>query len=387
MKAILASQFSIVQYQDRYYTKSAFASILRRYAAAFGPLVLCVPLKHEDAHIPIMEDVSETIAQIISVSRNESVLNQKKQEMAMAIQHCDLTIVRCHSFVAFRASDLAHRLKKPVLAEAMSCPWDAMWNRSLLGKLIAPYMFMKMRAVMYNADYAIYVTSKFLQQRYPCKKASIGVSNVELPPVSQAVLTQRLDRITAYEHSPIILMTCAAVNVAHKGHRYVIEALALMNSMGIHSTYYCVGQGDPSTLKKIAEKYGVSDQVVFTGVLPHDEVFSVLDNCDIYIQPSLQEGLPRALIEAMSRGCPCIGAKTAGIPELLPDECIVPKKSAKAIAEVVFSMLHDDLSRFAKENYKTSQAFQKDVLDTRRNAYFDKVRREVLALRKENSHE
>ena len=58
-------------------------------------------------------------------------------------------------------------------------------------------------------------------------------------------------------------------------------------------------------------------------------MFELLDECDIYLQPSLQEGLPRSVIEAMSRGCACIGAATAGIPELLESEYVVKRKSVQ----------------------------------------------------------
>ena len=383
MKALLASQFSIVQYHDRYYTKSAFASILRKYASVFGALYLCVPLKQGDDYLQLMEDVSGTIASIIPVSRNDSILNRKRLEMSQAIQNCDLIIVRCHSFVAFRAADLAYKFKIPVLAEAMSCPWDAMWNRSLLGKVVAPYMFIKMRAVMSRADYSIYVTQAFLQHRYPSKGPSIGVSNVVLPTMSEEILEKRLRHIAMRKENHVVLMTCAAVDVVHKGHRYVIQSLSLLNAMGLHPLYYCVGQGDPSTLKKLAKKHGVENQVVFTGVLPHDDVFRILDICDIYIQPSLQEGLPRALIEAMSRGCPCIGAKTAGIPELLPGKCIVPKKSAKSIADSIHFMLQQGLSSFARDNFSAAQYFREEVLDKRRTAFFEKVAREIQSKGKE----
>lgn len=175
------------------------------------------------------------------------------------------------------------------------------------------------------------------------------------------------------------LMTCAAVNVAHKGHRFVIRAIPQLNAMGIRVRYFCVGQGDPHVLQSLAARCGVSDQVVFTGALPHEEIFSMLDTCDIYVQPSLQEGLPRALIEAMSRGCPCIGARTAGIPELLPEECLTPRGSAGAIAGAVSAMLRSDLSRYACESCRTALAYQGPVLDARRNAFFDRIRREVAS--------
>ena len=176
MRALLATQFSIVPHGGRYYTKSAFAAILRRYGAAFGPLTLCVPVKQTWS--PLLEDVTEAVSQMVPISRNDSILRRQRREMTRAIRESDLVIVRCHSFVAFWASDLAHRLKKPVLAEAMSCPWDAMWNHGPLGKLIAPYMFLKMRRVMARADYALYVTQEFLQRRYPCRNPWIGASKI-----------------------------------------------------------------------------------------------------------------------------------------------------------------------------------------------------------------
>ena len=48
MRTVLATQFTITQCQDRYYTKTAFADILRRYAEAFGKLTLCVPFRRAE---------------------------------------------------------------------------------------------------------------------------------------------------------------------------------------------------------------------------------------------------------------------------------------------------------------------------------------------------
>lgn len=377
MKAVLASQFTITQCQGKYYTKAAFASILLRYAAGFGRLTLCVPFCRAEQPEKIWEDVSEAVDQIIPVSRNESILGLKKNEMRRAIRESDLTIVRCHSFVAFRASDLAHRAGKPVLAEAMACPWDAMWNHGFLGKLVAPYMYLKMKQVMRQANYAIYVTEQFLQRRYPCLNPSIGASNVALPPASSQVRSRRLKKIQGMNTKQITLMTCAAVDVRHKGQEYVIRALPLLAAKGIRAVYYCVGQGDPGRLKKLANETGTANQVVFTGAVPHEQVFDLLDQCDIYLQPSLQEGLPRALIEAMSRGCPCIGAKTAGIPELLPRECLTARRATSEIAERISTMLETGLTGYAKQNFERARQFSASILDERRNAYFDKIRREL----------
>lgn len=203
--------------------------------------------------------------------------------------------------------------------------------------------------------------------------------------MSDQILSRRMEKIRGQDLNRITLMTCAAVDVQHKGQQFVIRAIPQLNARGIWAVYYCVGQGDPGHLKKLAEENGVEDQVIFTGAVPHDQVFDMLDQCDIYLQPSLQEGMPRALIEAMSRGCPSIGARTAGIPELLPQECLVPRKAVSEIAERICAMLEAGLAGYAKHNFEKAKQFSSNILDARRSAYFAKIRREIASQGKRES--
>ena len=103
--------------------------------------------------------------------------------------------------------------------------------------------------------------------------------------------------------------------------------------------------------------------------------YKKLDEIDIYIQPSLQEGLPRSVIEAMSRGCPAIGAKTAGIPELVSAECVVRRKSPGDIANTVLNISSaEKLAELAQINFEKSKEYLDTVLGERRNAYYDKIK-------------
>src|SRR5699024_12266879 len=103
-----------------------------------------------------------------------------------------------------------------------------------------------------------------------------------------------------------------AVNVSPNGQRYIIEALGKLKKEGDKNfDYQRVGLGDQSYLKSIAKECDVIDQVKFLGSMQDDEVFNWLETIDIYTQPSRQEGLPRALIEAMSRGLPAFRANTS----------------------------------------------------------------------------
>ena len=106
------------------------------------------------------------------------------------------------------------------------------------------------------------------------------------------------------------------------------------------------------------------------GPLPHNKVFDYLEKIDVYIQPSKQEGLPRAVIEAMSKACPCLGARTAGIPELIPDEGIFEPGNIEQIVAKLRLMNTDWLAKNAKMNFGTSKNYQTEILESERNAFY-----------------
>ena len=73
-------------------------------------------------------------------------------------------------------------------------------------------------------------------------------------------------------------------------------------------------------LEALAAQLNCRERIVFAGQLPSTAIIGELDRADLFVLPSRQEGLPRAMIEAMARALPCIGSDVAGFPELLPLE-------------------------------------------------------------------
>lgn len=375
MKVLVASDIRVAEQSGRYYMKGQHYSVFKRYHACFGALtVYCRVVKKENDSTDYY-DVTEWIEKMIPASSfYKALLGAENAKIKAAVQNCDLVIGRLHSMLGCAAADCARQLGKPFFAEVMGDAWDAYWNHSIVGKLIAPYMFLKTKQVVKNADYALYVTSEFLQNRYPCKNPSVGVSNVRIDSVEPQVLEQRLEKIRSADPAQVTLMTTAAVDVRYKGQEYVIRAIPLLNQAGIRVRYLLVGGGSPDYLRQVAEKCGVADQVVFAGRKNLDEVFALLDETDIYVQPSLQEGLPRSVIEAMSRGCPAIGAKTAGIPELVSPECVVKRKSARDIANAVIRIAKPEkMTALAEQNFEHSKAYLDCVLNERREEYFSRI--------------
>lgn len=279
-------------------------------------------------------------------------------------------IIRMCSGSGTIAARYCKKIGKPFLTEAVGCPWDSLWNHSLFGKILAPFSWLRMRRTMKKSPYSVYVTSDFLQERYPTQGKTAAISDVELQPMSDAVIEKRLQKIKNHE-GRIKIGTAAAVNVAFKGQRYVIEALAKLKSQGSTDfEYHLAGGGDNSALKNLAEQLGVADQVIFEGSLPHDKMFGWLDSMDVYIQPSTVEAMPRALIEAMSRGLPAFASKVGGMPELLGENAIFEKRDVDGITKLLSSINYEQMEKMAAANFEHAKQFQKELLEKKRHEFY-----------------
>ena len=301
-----------------------------------------VPLKDENkGKYVVLKDYGIDIVPIPEITSVKGIFcNRKKakQVLTEAIQNSDMLVLR-NSTNAALAQIIANKYKKPYIFEVVSCNWDALWNYSIKGKIYAPYAFLRMKYNVAISQYAIYVTKIFLQRRYPNRHTNAGISDVMISPVTNELLDMKIARLKD-DKQPIILTTCAAIDVKYKGQEYIIRAIARLKDK-YNIEYHLAGGGSKDYLQKVAEECGISDKVVFEGLLSKDKVNELLDRTTIYCQPSKQEGLPRAVVEAMSRGCVCIGSKTGGIPELLDSGMIAGKGDVKGFMQLLNTLLND----------------------------------------------
>ena len=356
----------------RYYTLG-LASIVERYYKAFGRFAILArvfPAKPGQPYV----DVTELFEEVIPMSSLAETLpcasSRLRKKVREVVSRAQMVVVRMPAFSGIGVAGECQKQGKPLFVELCGCPWDGLWNHGISGKLVAPYMFLKTRQMVAHAQYVHYVTEEFLQQRYPCICPNVGVSDVKIGSVSDEILQKRLERIGAEQRREVVLMTSAAVNVRYKGQQYVIEAMGRLKEEGIFATYRLAGGGDTAYLRSVARKYGVEDRVVFLGRLSHEAVFSELDQCDIYVQPSLQEGLPRAMVEAMSRACPAIGTRVGGIPELLPSSCLFAKRDVRGLVSILRRLLPAEARRQAAEqNFHAARSYEHAALDQQFNDF------------------
>lgn len=296
------------------------------------------------------------------------------QIISTAVRGSDIVVVRLPSATSTVAIQWARRLKKPYLVECVACNWDALWNYNWKGKLGAAWYSRQQRRTIMHAPFVIYVTESFLQRRYPTNGCSTHISNVELLGLDDSVLRQRLKGIEAFakEKRPLHVATVANVAVPYKAQDDVVRAISRLERSGIDVIYHLVGDGDSSRLGRLVRRLGIESRVVFHGAMRHTQVFEFLDGMDLYVQPSKQEGLPRALIEAMSRGLPAIGSRAGGIPELLPAQRTFRPGDIEQIKKLIAEIRVPELLRTdALRNFQKAKAFEKRKLEEKRKAFFD----------------
>ena len=265
---------------------------------------------------------------------------KSKKIISNAISNSDIILIRLPSTIGSVAYNIAKEQDKPILVEVVACPWDSLTNYSILGKVYAPFSMLKLKRITKKAAFVTYVTNTFLQKRYPSYGITSSFSDVILKQTDQTVLKKKINRYLKLKKSnnlKISITTLGAVDIPYKGQSLVLHAIYNLRKKGINITYNIAGKGNFSRLNKIINRLNIKDNINYLGTIDHSKVFSLLDDTDIYIQPSQVEGLPRAVVEAMSRGCACIGSNIGGIPELLDKKAIF--KSVYRIISVVFSII------------------------------------------------
>jgi len=175
---------------------------------------------------------------------------------------------------------------------------------------------------------------------------------------------------------------------AWKGHEHHLRALAKLSRDVNWRCWIAGGAQRPAEieyaahLKRLVAELGLAERVCFLGQLPGGEtVRAQLDWADLFVLPSRTDALPRAMIEAMARGLPCIGTTVGGIPELLPCEDMVPSNDAGALARKIQEVASDPMRmiRMSARNIEKAKEYREEILHERRVSFYKHVRRSTEA--------
>jgi glycosyltransferase involved in cell wall biosynthesis len=312
-------------------------------------------------------DGMSSVRALLGLERRES------RRLAGLVAEHDAVIARVPSEYGLAAARLARKLAKPCLIEVVACTRDSYWHHSgIRAKLYAPVATARVRRAVGAADWVNYVTRDFLQRRYPARREAVisAISNVEIENPDPAVLAGRMQRIRD-GRSRVVFGLIGSLKTRYKGVQVAIEALAGLDRGAFDFELRVLGAGDGSHFRRLAERAGLADRVFLDGTRPAGaDVWRWLDHVDVYLQPSLSEGLPRALIEALSRACPAIASSVGGIPELLDEACTVPPGDAGALKDRIRTKAFDPdwRQQQAARNFETAGRYSPTVLGRERSA-------------------
>jgi glycosyltransferase involved in cell wall biosynthesis len=144
-------------------------------------------------------------------------------------------------------------------------------------------------------------------------------------------------------HGPIIGTVGRLTSI--KGHQHLIDAVPEVLRRCPAAHVVLVGDGElRQALAERARLLGVDSRVSFTGY--REDIPALIAGMDVFVLPSLNEGMGRVLVMAMALGKPIVASRVGGVPELLgQDEAglLVPPADPRALADAICTLLSDQV--------------------------------------------
>lgn len=288
----------------------------------------------------------------------------------------DAVILRVGGQIASCIKPLLFQTGHPYGVEVVADPYDVFAPGSIKSPLrpfLRWYSPPRLRELCFKACAASYVTEEALQKRYPCPNFSVSASTVQL--TEESFVSE--PRSYHGKTDPFTLIFVGTMAQLYKAPDVLINAVAVCVREGLNLDFVLVGDGQyRGELEALAQKLGLDKRVRFLGQLPSGEaVRSRLDQADLFILPSHQEGLPRAMIEAMARALPCIGSTVGGIPELLPAEDMVSPGDMEALARKIREVVTTPqrMTEMSARNLETAKKYRDEFLQKKRIAFYRHV--------------
>ena len=157
-----------------------------------------------------------------------------------------------------------------------------------------------------------------------------------------------------------------------KGYEYALLACKLLKEKGIKFKYTIIGAEGNEELQYLRHDLGVQNEIQLLERMPQNDVFQYMQKASVLVLPSLAEGVPNVVVEAMALGVPVISTKCGGVEELIEDEVngwLVPTRDPNTLAEALikFNQLsEEDIDKIcvaAREKVEAQHSETKMITD------------------------
>ena len=301
-----------------------------------------------------------------------------KRSLINVTEVCDACIVRLPSGIAFKVYKIARRCKLPIGVEVVANPQELSQTGGIISRLCWKWLHLDLKRCCAYADAVSYVTEHTLQKIYQAKREGCYTtyySSVELP--------------SEHFTSPRSLPTKKTITLCHisnpinnlsKGHDVFIRVIKKLRDSGYDVVGRVAGEGSLLPhLKAFALEQGVEDYVIFDGFLQVDELRKLYIESDIMLFPTLTEGLPRVIIEAIATGMPCLSTPVGGIPELLSADDLFNPKDVDGFTKRIIELISDDnvYTECSNMYFTKAQSYASSELSIRRFGFYNFLKSQI----------
>ena len=181
-----------------------------------------------------------------------------------------------------------------------------------------------------------------------------GLPPERIPVIYNGIDLSRCIPKTTYETGETVTILHVGRFDVPKNHAGLLEAFRLLRETHPECHLRLVGDGDLRLrMEALAKEKGISDAVEFCGM--QSNVYPYLHDADIFTLPSIYEGNPMTIIEAMGTGLPIVASRVGGIPDMIHDgeSGILVEPEPRAVCDALARMVEDGaLRRRLGENAK-----------------------------------
>ncbi len=258
--------------------------------------------------------------------------------------------------------------------EMVGDPEEVFGSLSPLYRPVGKAFVRNTRSIISRARAVAYVERTILPAKYPATHPQnvFYFSSINLPDSSIASSPRQFNG----REEPNII-SIGALDQMYKGPDIMLDAIQECKKKGLTVNLTWIGGGvHLEKMKELVQTMGLQNQVNFTGMITdRSKIEEALDKADMFVLASRTEGLPRAMIEAMARGLPCIGADVGGIPQLLTKDYLFTKEDAQGLANLLMSKSADknELAAMSATNIETAKLYANSKLDKERMGFYKAV--------------
>lgn len=205
------------------------------------------------------------------------------------------------------------------------------------------------------------INRQSIVERYHLKEADI-------PIVPNGIDLSRYERRSTFSVGEVFEVVNIARFEEAKNHAAIVEAAEILAQRGLKVKFHLYGMGSlQQQTADMVKTRGLSDAIVFHGVT--DDVPAVLAGANAFVLPSLYEGMPMVLIEAMASGLPIVASRVGGIPDMVVDgdSALLCEPRGDSIADELGRLIADKAlrMRLGSAAMERSRLFDSDTMATR----------------------